>query len=287
MPYNIRMFDSRINVVVVEGSAYSSIVAHSHEFVEIVLITEGLGVSVIGDKRISVKKGDLFIVADRLVNHFIQPEAGETELAVLNIIFPFDFYDANYSFFKPEIVYNANAIDGLMPIIERIKREYNEKDVFYENITFALTSAVLSLLMRATPKLPKVKNDFGFKQKQLESYIDGALKFIKMNYDKQITVGDVASACNVSRSYIQHLFKKEHNTTIKEYLIKHRIEQSCKLLLHTEHSISSIAEMVGFNDLKHFYLKFKEIVKETPNGFKQSHLSGEYIPVEAKQGREE
>ena len=67
---------------------------------------------------------------------------------------------------------------------------------------------------------------------------------------------------------MQRIFKKEASTTIKEYIIKYRIEQSCKLLLSTDFSVSMIAEMVGFFNLKYFYLKFKQIVGDSPRNYK-------------------
>ena len=57
---------------------------------------------------------------------------------------------------------------------------------------------------------------------------------------------------------------------IKEYLIKYRIEQSCKYFLNTDFSVAAVAQTVGFNDLKYFYLKFKEIVGMTPVNYKKA-----------------
>ena len=80
----------------------------------------------------------------------------------------------------------------------------------------------------------------------------------------------MASACGVCKAYIQRLFRKERDTSIKEYLIKYRIEQSCKYLINTDYSVAVVSEMVGFNDIKYFYMKFKEIVGMTPIQYKQS-----------------
>ena len=74
--------------------------------------------------------------------------------------------------------------------------------------------------------------------------------------------------------FVRHIFRdcseRERDTSIKEYLIKYRIEQSCKYLINTDYSVAVVSEMVGFNDIKYFYMKFKEIVGMTPIQYKQS-----------------
>ena len=66
MSYNLRMFDSNPGVIVVRSSGYASIVAHSHEFVEIVFIEQGQAISLVGSEFVKLKAGDLFVIADRM-----------------------------------------------------------------------------------------------------------------------------------------------------------------------------------------------------------------------------
>ena len=178
--------------------------------------------------------------------------------------------DFNYYLLKPEHVYHVKDIPNGEALIERIRAEYSEKKWLYGEMTHALTQVLMSEIFRLTPtKRWKTERD-GSTQKQNVDYIDTAMKFIHSHYDSQIDVDDVASACGVCKAYIQRLFRKERDTSIKEYLIKYRIEQSCKYLINTDYSVAVVSEMVGFNDIKYFYMKFKEIVGMTPIQYKQS-----------------
>ena len=49
-----------------------------------------------------------------------------------------------------------------------------------------------------------------------------------------------------------------------------RIEYACKLLLHSNLTISEIAYEVGYNNLSYFNKVFKTITKQTPIEYKNS-----------------
>ena len=270
MSFSLKMFDSKMNVAVVESGGVGSIVPHSHDFVETVCVTGGRGEHVIGDRHVKIEKGNLFVIADKSVTHSIIPLGNADEFTILNIIFPYEFYRFNYYLLKPEHVYQLGEIPNGEALVRQIRAEYAEKKWLYGDMTRALTQILLSEIFRLTTvKRRKAERDVST-QKQNTDYIDTAIRFIQTRYDSPISVDDVASACGVCKAYIQRLFRKERDTSIKEYLIKYRIEQSCKYLINTDHSVAMVAELVGFNDIKYFYMKFKEIVGMTPIQYKQS-----------------
>ena len=54
MSFSLKMFDSKVNVAVVESGGVGSIVPHSHEFVETVYVKSGHGEHIIGDKHVKI-----------------------------------------------------------------------------------------------------------------------------------------------------------------------------------------------------------------------------------------
>ena len=86
MSFNIKMFDSKVNVVVVKSSGYDSIVPHSHEFIELVYIERGEAENKIGNERIPLKSGDIFVMADKEIQHSIHPK-GDLRTLLLSILF--------------------------------------------------------------------------------------------------------------------------------------------------------------------------------------------------------
>lgn len=130
MSFSLKMFDSKVNVAVVESGGVGSIVPHSHEFVETVYVKSGHGEHIIGDKHVKIEKGNLFVIADKSVVHSIIPLGNADEFTILNIIFPYEFYRFNYYLLKPEHVYHVKDIPNGEVLIERIRAEYSEKNGF-------------------------------------------------------------------------------------------------------------------------------------------------------------
>ena len=269
MSFNIKMFDSKVNVVVIKSSGYDSIVPHSHEFVEMVYIVSGEAENKLGDEQIPLQSGDLFVMADREIQHSLFPKCDPAAFSIINIIFPYDFYQFPWDAISPNRIFSAREILNLQVLVEQIADEYENKRWKYEDITYSLTKVLLTQIFRCLPsrKVQKMSNDQA--KKQVNTYIEAAKKYIRQNYDTQITVDDVAKASGLSRQYLQRLFKREKSTSVVAYIIKYRIEQACRFLLNTDYSVAKIAQMVGFNDLKYFYLQFKKIVGETPTRYKE------------------
>jgi two-component system response regulator YesN len=68
--------------------------------------------------------------------------------------------------------------------------------------------------------------------------------------------------------YISQLFKQETGLNYHEYLMRLRVDSAKRLLSTTDLSISQIAEMVGFQDYRGFYLVFKRLEKITPSAYR-------------------
>ena len=269
MSFNIKMFDSKVNVVVVKSGGYDSIVPHSHEFIELVYIVNGEAENKIGEERVPLKTGDIIVMADKGIQHSIHPKGDPTEFAIVNIIFPYDFYQFDWEVLSAKQVFSADKIPGAKYLVEQIIDEYNKKRWKYEDVTYSLTKILLTNIYRCLPARKVKRTNKGKSKKQADSYIEIAKKYIRNNYDKQISVEDVAKACALSKQYLQRLFKREKNTSIVAYIVKYRIEQACRYLLKTDFSVAKVAQLVGFNDLKYFYVQFKKIVGEAPLSYKE------------------
>lgn len=270
MSFNMKMFDAKLNVVVVRSSGYDSIVPHSHEFIELVYVVAGEAENKIRDERIALKKGDLFVLADRNLQHSLHPKLDGGEFSIINIIFPHDFFQFDWDALSPKRIFTATELPNAKNIIEQIAEEYQNKSWRYEDITYSLTKVLLTQIFRCLPARRIKRTNKGQPKKHVNSYIEIAKKFIKQNYDNPIEVDDVAKACGLSKQYLQRLFKREKDTSIVSYIVKYRIQQACRYLLNTDYSVAKIAQMVGFNDLKYFYIKFKKIVGETPMQYKEN-----------------
>ncbi len=100
------------------------------------------------------------------------------------------------------------------------------------------------------------------------SQIRPAINYIDANYDKPITLADVAKASHLSISRLAHIFKEQMGITIIDYLTSVRIERAKQLLLATNQNCTEICFQVGYNNQSYFTRTFKGLVGMTPRQFK-------------------
>jgi two-component system response regulator YesN len=109
--------------------------------------------------------------------------------------------------------------------------------------------------------------------------ISPAINYIDANYDKPITLADIAKASHISVSRLAHVFKEQMGITLIDYLTSVRIERAKQLLLATEQSCTEICFQVGYNNQSYFTRTFKRLVGMTPRQFRAGNLRKDKISV--------
>ena len=109
------------------------------------------------------------------------------------------------------------------------------------------------------------------------SQIRPAINYIDANYNKPITLADVAKASHLSISRMAHIFKEQMGITIIDYLTSVRIERAKQLLLATDQNCTEICFEVGYNNQSYFTRTFKGLVGMTPRQFKARNQRKEKI----------
>ena len=97
-----------------------------------------------------------------------------------------------------------------------------------------------------------------------QTVIEKVKKYIKDNYNKEITRDDIAKYVFLNPDYLSRTFKKSTGLSLTEYLTEQRIEKSKQLLSTSNIQISSIADEVGYNNMNYFSKIFKKLTGNTP-----------------------
>lgn len=97
--------------------------------------------------------------------------------------------------------------------------------------------------------------------------------FLRQNYALPITNTMLQQELNYHPNYLAKCMMRTFGMTPLEYLMKYRMEQAQKLLIHTNWSISRIAEEVGFRHNSHFAFNFKNVIGVSPSQFRKGMIS--------------
>jgi AraC-like DNA-binding protein len=90
-------------------------------------------------------------------------------------------------------------------------------------------------------------------------------------YAEPLNVRSVAAVAHVSEAYFIRCFRATFGETPHRYLQRRRVERSMFLLRETDRSVTDICFDVGFSSLGTFSRTFREIIGETPSGYRAGH----------------
>lgn len=100
-----------------------------------------------------------------------------------------------------------------------------------------------------------------------------ALEYIQHNYNKTISLDEVAAICNISTSYFSKLFKKIVGENFSNYVNKIRINEAKLLLETTDTPITNISLDLGFDDCGYFIKVFKKQEGVTPSVYRSQYFA--------------
>lgn len=97
-----------------------------------------------------------------------------------------------------------------------------------------------------------------------------AEKYIEENYQKSITVSEVARSVGVSLSYLSRIYKESTGNTLINYINQKKMEKAKYCLSDTDMKIYEIAELLGFENTTYFSYFFKKNMGIPPKEYKLS-----------------
>jgi two-component system response regulator YesN len=101
-----------------------------------------------------------------------------------------------------------------------------------------------------------------------EDRFNHILSYIKSNYQKKLSLPELAEQFAFNKNYICYLFKKFTGSTFSNYIISLRIEKSKRLLEATSLPLRIIAEETGFMDSYYFSRVFKSVCGIPPHKYR-------------------
>lgn len=103
-------------------------------------------------------------------------------------------------------------------------------------------------------------------------YIKEALSFIESNFQRDITIEEIAAFCGLNRSYFGKVFRETMGESPQAFLLHYRMTRAAQLLKETRLSVGEIAQQVSYDNQLHFSRAFKNVHGVSPREYRQTHF---------------
>lgn len=108
-----------------------------------------------------------------------------------------------------------------------------------------------------------------------EFYLKEALGFIDGNYQRDISIEDIAAASGLNRSYFGRIFKESMGKSPQQFLITYRMSKAAELLKSSKLSIAEVSSSVGYRNQLHFSNAFKTTFGISPREYRSKYYLGD------------
>lgn len=124
---------------------------------------------------------------------------------------------------------------------------------------------------------------FSFVDVKHRNVIRKAMSYMRLNCERNLTLGEVADYVGYSHTHFSKVFKEEMGCGFRTYLNQTRVEKSKVLLLAGSMPMSEICSACGFEDQSYFCKVFKRLVGVTPDRYRKR--SGRHIDESRERDR--
>ncbi len=278
------------NIRLLKANVRKGHIPHTHDFIEIVYISRGSGKHSINDASYPVSRGDLLFINFKEVHSYSTVDSMEY---INCLISP--------GFLSEELVNSENAMDifrmanfrefydlagGICPkisfrgaemleielIFDAMMVEYANKEAGFITVLKSYVNILLTKIFRNLdmPEHEGITSN-------LNRITPEVLQYIRENYNKKITLKEMAKMSFYNPNYFSAIFKECYGKTPLEYISAIRMDEAVKLMNGTVLSIEEISHRIGYCNKKHFYKLFREKTGLTPNEFRTMRKQ---LPVE-------
>ena len=259
---------------------------HTHEYVEINVVVCGAAQHYLGDDVFATSQGDVFAIPPHVQHGY---QHGH-DFDVFHLHIAPSFFDAHgyrlrllpgfLTFFTVEPFFRAETnfrhalrldtprMTQVTALLQLLDSERKEVQPGSETASEGLTLFLVTQLCRWVQEAHHNETV----QHPQTCAMQNVFDIVAARYAEKLTLEDLASAAHMQRNYFCRLFHDITGQTPMAFVNHYRIQLAQRLLEDSEHSITDIAQDLGFYDSSHFARLFSKLTGRTPSQVRRKQL---------------
>jgi len=288
------LHNSRLTVIEKDDDSFNP-AFHFHPELELVLIKEGFGRRIIGNRIDPFEKGDMVFIGSNLPHIWLNDDTrgGHRARSVVihfrKEIFGEEFYELKES---RELARFLNLASKGIKVTGATRDKVSRKlDILVTLRGFRRILLLLEILhiLASSPDTHCITGEVYNPDNKGESAdrLSEVYKYVQNNFHKDISLGDIAGIAGLTPQSFCRFFKKRVSKHFFEYLNEVRISKACEMLIGSAAAVSEIAYYCGYNTISNFNKLFKESTGLTPGQFRKrsSDSTGADLQVRPSAGK--
>lgn len=268
----------RLHILTVDVD--DDIVAHTHEFCELVLILRGRARHTLNGRQYALAAGDVFLINshdehayDRPVGlrvcnilfdpaQVLRPRADVQRLAGFHALFYLEPHYRGRDQFESHLRLTRESVARVATLLERMEVELSEGQPGHETMGEALFMELVVFLSRQyeTAGGSTVAGDV--------ARLARVVAYMEEHYAEPLRLEQLARLAHLSTNHLLRVFKQCYQTTPGEYLLRLRLAKACEMMRHSGLTLSEIAFTCGFGDSNYFSRVFRQRMGQPPRAWR-------------------
>jgi len=237
---------------------------HAHNDLEIVFMLRGQCHASCGNTTVLLQKGDVFIAFPNQPHQYENSKDVDAHLMII----PAKQYLAAYHHIvtktvpkSPMIPYKLLKDTNFLPVLQNAIEDFSTaQDPVKQGYVLVLFGKLLTFLQLQE------------QTSGTEGTLRKILEYLNNHYTEALSRKALSMAVGYNESYLSHLFTETMRTSIPEYINTLRIDDACRLLQETNHTVSQISSQLGFTSIRNFNRVFLKRMGITPSQYRNSSI---------------
>lgn len=265
------------------GFAYPQ---HTHPEFELNFLEQASGaLRIVGDSVEEITDLDLVLIGGGVKHAWSTHKCTCKEISEITIQFHASLFDSmkNRRLFRSIREMFEGAFRGIVfsqEMIQMVKPELqalsNDEDKGFRNL-LRLIDILKNLSIDKNSRILAVTGGVTVNNSFDDQRLRRILSFLHENYQREITLGEVAELISMSEVSLTRFLKKWTGKTFVDTLNDIRIGEAISRLITSSDTISEICYSCGFNNLSNFNRIFKKRKGATPREYREKYARTRFL----------
>jgi len=252
---------------------------HKHPELQLTLILDGYGKRIIGNEVADFQSGDMVFIGSNVPHVWLSdPVYFEKDSVLKSKVITV--------YINPAVFESMFEMIGEMDDIRFMLKQASKGINIYGNTRSLIADEliklstktgfekvvgvlqVMSIISRSVEKRLIMEHEVGEDSGQYPDRLIQVLRYMDNNLHQQISLDEVAEIACMTKPSFCRFFKSRTRKKFSQYLEEIRINKACKLLIGSDHPISDVAHLCGYNSDSHFCKVFKDHMGNSPFRFR-------------------